>query len=110
MKKQILVMALVLVSFKAWSFGPSEGGGGSRFSYDGMKIQTLIASPELESAFFKVHGSTLDGIELQGIDNTQRIITYDVRSNNCHLTAQLTWDDGMRPNYRVVSVSEPICQ
>ena len=97
------------IAFNAMATGVSDGAGGSRFYYDTLKIQALVSNPSLEKAFRAVGGNTLDGIELKSIDDSRRVINYDVRSGNCHASATLTWDDGMNPNYRMTSVSAPTC-
>lgn len=112
--KEIGSLAAFLLSSAAFAaHGGSDGGGGSRFYCDTLKIQALVTDPKLEESFRPAwnngNGFTLDAIELIGIDNGARVISYRVRSGKCQLEAKLTWDEGMSPNYRLVSTGPLSC-
>jgi hypothetical protein len=104
MKNFITVSTLTLAAtFSSWSFAAS------RYHADLQKFQAILDSKDCEAALGL---STLDGIELLGVDSGNRDISYRLKTDNgkCTVDVILSYDDDViAPNYRVTSVGQKVC-
>lgn len=80
----------------------------SRYYYDIQKFEAILKSAEVQA---KLEGSTLDGITLLKVNQGQQRVTYSLKTGDgkCSMPVTLSWDQGLNPNYRVVSIGQTNC-
>ena len=101
-----LFFSAVLFALTITNLAPAQAAG--RYTYDVQKFETILKSVDVENA---LRLTTLDGISMKSADDTQKLITYELKTNNasCLLEVVLSWSEGMSPNYQVKSVGAIQC-